>query len=218
MRLIDEFRAIEFPVHARTRDEGVTITLLDSGLVLFDSPNSGREAEVVARCDPDSEAFQDFAVFWGVRFPAEARRSPGVTRLIYELRTGGLVQDPYFPMLFQDRRNPEALEDGALVWPMFHLTILGALERFNPGHYLPQQCLTLAEDPRIKLFVRIEDCEGHDFVTGAHVACMHKRQGLPFFPYECGRITSEAIKACVDGAPEVMIRLNDESEDPDMPF
>jgi len=55
----------------------------------------------------------------------------------------------------------------------------------------------LARNPRVKLYALIEDCDGHDVVTGAYVGVPNLPGEKPVFNWVSRSVTAAAIEEAV---------------------
>jgi len=154
----------KFPVSVTLRDGQTTVTVhKDRGIVT--AAVRGHHTSVVAHHSTASRSYRTFLEFWGVVFADEAKTSLAFNQLIPDLLAGRIQQDIDCPYLFLDMTNDHGDIEGAR--PLLKANKYGGtIEAFNPDDFYANQGFALEEDPRVKFYCVIEDCEGNDFPVG----------------------------------------------------
>ena len=198
-------KAIDFPVYAQMRDCELSIIMESTGGVFSNRKSVKKQ---ISQCAPESPAFDAFVRFWALHFAHEAPQNPSWTQIVNELEAGRMIQDEHFPFLFTDWSQPDFLEDGTEVLPVYEMNLAGDLVRYNPGVFYTQQCLAFSGDRRVKFFPRIVDHDGNDIVSGVEVSFMESKHDRPVFnPISCP-IEGDAILEAINHAPGDCLLMN----------
>ena len=163
------------PVIAKLRNPNVYVEVQSTGLVL--ARCAGKKGVEIAACAAESPVFVSFMSFWQGTFASFSQSSLGLTQLVMDLAAGRVRQDADCPALFHDLIHPRYLEDDGCLYPLIEVLPNGLVRAYNPDTYLNEACV-LAANPRMKCYPHIEDCDGHDFVTGIAVG-IHYLPGEP---------------------------------------
>ena len=166
------------PVIAKLRNPNVCVEIDSTGSVI--ARCAGKQAVQIAACDPASSVFEAFMRFWQGTFASFSQSSLGLTQLVMDLAAGRMRQDADCPALFHDLTCPRYLEDEGCLYPLIEVLTNGLVRAYNPDTYVNEACV-LAANPRIKCYPYIEDCDGHDFVTGMAVGIHYLPGERPVF-------------------------------------
>jgi hypothetical protein len=114
-----------------------------------------------------------------------------------DLAAGRVEQDPDCPHLFFDKFREDTLSDGSVIYPLLEVTDSALVGPYNPDPYYLNEAYVLARNPRVKLYALIEDCDGHDVVTGAYVGVPNLPGEKPVFNWVSRSVTAAAIEEAV---------------------
>lgn len=166
-----------FPVTVPLRDGRTKIVVNKSmGLV---TATIGDQVSPIAEHNTSAPSYRSFLEFWGVVFAQQCETSLAFNQLIQELLAGRLKQDDDCPYLFMDTTQKHGDVEGA--HPVLLAQSNGNLLPFNPDDYYMNQAFALADDPRVKFYVVIEDFEGNDFAVGYSTGVSMNPGELPEF-------------------------------------